>query len=235
MSRLEALRGTGIFGFISNRWAEAKEDLALIDPMFVASLDAWKTVQDKGLISPDSLPASTKRLSDLWYRVLEAGTELLRQMDRTLNTADKFSKAHNHAEAIYYQDTHAQDLFGLCEKVTRLIEYSCGLNGLGRREDKYRDQVDSIGEHVGKAARHGLVHGAPGGGGRPSEGLTDDDLWEVFVGLGDDLLPYLLDSTEGDIGPAASLALSATAGYFNQLGEILLGLDEDIKRTRVRK
>ena len=133
---------------------------------------------------------------------------------------------------MYYQNTHAQDLFGLCEKAARLIEYTCGLNGLGRREDKYRNQVDAIGNRVGKAARHRLVHGAPGGGGRPSEGLTEDNLWEAFVGLGDDLLPFLLEPTEGDIGPAARVALPATTGCFDQLGEILFGLDEDIKRVR---
>lgn len=233
-SRLDRLRNTAIFGFISTRWAEAKEDLALIDPAFVASLDSWDSVLEEGVILPDK-PTPTKRLSGVWYHVLEATIELLLQMDRTRITADKIASAEDRVDAMYYQYTYSQDLFGLCEKVNRLIEYTCGLNDLGRREDKYRNQVGAIRDRVGEASRHGLVHGATGGGGRPSEGITEKSLWETLVGFGDEVLPSLLDPSDTDVGPGDSRAQSATVGYFERLGEILQGLDEDIKRTRARK
>ena len=185
-SRLDRLTNTVIFGFIFARWAEAKEDLALIDPAFVALLASWDSGVEKGVVLPETLSTPTNRLSDLWYHVLEASIELLRQMDRTHITADKFASAEDRVNAMYYQDTHSQDLFGLCEKVNRLIEYTCGLNDLGRRENKYRNKVNEIRDHVGEASRHGLVHGAPGGGGRPSEGLTEDGSWESFVCFGDE-------------------------------------------------
>ena len=234
-SRLDSLRTTAIFAFISARWAEAKEDLALIDPVFVASLDSWDSVLEKGVILPDTLPTLNKRLSGAWYRALEATIELLRQMDRTRITADKIASAEDRVDELYYQDTLSQDLFGLCEKVNRLIEYTCGLNDLGKREDKYRNQVNAIGEHIGEASRHGLVHGATGGGGRPSEAITEKSLWEGLVSFGVEVLPSLLDPTDTDVGPNASRAQSATVGYFERLGEILQGLDDDIKRMRARK
>ena len=48
-------------------------------------------------------------------------------------------------------------------------------------------------------------------------------------------LTYLLDPNDADVGPGASLAQAATVGCINRLGEILQGLDEDIKRIRARK
>ena len=106
----------------------------------------------------------------------------------------------------------------------------------GRLKDKYRDQVNVIRDQIGKV-RHGLVHGYRDEetGGRPLEGLTEDQLWEPFVALGDEMLAWLLDDTTRPLPDWEKRAPNAAGGLFIDLGAILNSFNQTIERTRARK
>ena len=94
--------------------------------------------------------------------------------------------------ALYYSDTWVEAAYNLCEKINRMVGYSCQVHALGRREDRYVDEIENQVQGKVSRVRHGLVHGQRQAGGHPSKGITEDQLWEIGVALE---LPNILNQS----------------------------------------
>ena len=187
-------------------------------------------MQGLGLQLPDDLLKPSGRMSDDWHYMLEATTEVVRQVDRIYYTVDRALSATNRREALYYSDTWVEAVYSLCDKINRVVEYSTKVHSLGRRKDKYTEGVIQVRDKVGEI-RQGLVHGLREGGGHPSEGITEDQLWEPGVALGmPNLLEWTPDSENESPPESISRIGEATDNMLEDLGAALGGLAQDIKK-----
>lgn len=232
VERIERVLQSGIGDFLLARWEEVKEELTSLDSKFVQTVSSWVSLQEHGIQLPDDLPQPSKRLSPDSHHLLEATFEVIRQLDRIYLTVDRALSATNRRDALYYFDTWIEATHNLCDKINRVVEYSCKAHSLGRRKEKYVDGVNQVKEKIGKI-RHGLVHGERQAGGVPSKGITEDQLWEMGVALG---LPNILDwipDPEGE-GPPEWISRigETTDNILRDLGETLEGLVQDIKKVK---
>lgn len=230
--RIERVLQSGIGEFLLARWEEVKEELSSLDPKFVQTVSSWVSLQERGFQLPDNLPQPSERLSSDYHHLLEATFEVMRQLDRIYLTVERALSATNRRDALYYSDTWIEATHNLCDKINRVVEYSCKVHDLGRRKGKYVDGVNRIKEKIG-TVRHGLVHGERQAGGVPSKGITQDQLWETGVALG---LPNILDwipDPEGEGPPEwISRIEETTQNILRDLGETVEGLAQDIKKVQ---
>lgn len=221
-----------ITDFIAHRWDEAKAVLSRHDPGFVATVNVYFDVKERGLILPNVPPPPSHRLSAKWYELFESTMDVSEQLDRLDVTVRKIDGAANHHEAHYYFETWVQDIYNLCEKIGRMISLSCSMYSLGRLKDKYRQEVENKIQHNVGRKRQALVHGADeaekGGLGVSAKGITEDQLWEASVAAGPETIPYALESSHLYTPEWLRRIRPVTTDILAQLGGILSGLDQDI-------
>ena len=121
-------------------------------------------------------------------------------------------------------------------KTKRLISSSCRLYSLGKRKDKYRNEVEkNVQTNAGKL-RQALVHGADepkrGGLGINAKAITNERLWEGSVAVGPEILQYLTDSTDALVPNWLGQIETVTENLVGHLGATLHRLEKDMIRTR---
>lgn len=220
-----------INNFMANRWAEAKEILSQQDSAFVKTIGVYDALRgEMGLTLPDNPPTPSFRLEPRWYDLLESTMDISQHLRRLELTVSKVDSAANRRDAIYYFNTWVQDIWSLCEKICRLISVSCSLYSLGKRKEKYRQEVKVKVQDKAGQMRHALVHGADEQGkgfGINARAITEDRLWELGVALGPDNIPQA-DSFNQEAPSWLRQNKAVTLDILATLGSILFGLDQDI-------
>src|ERR687896_2346614 len=94
-----------IYNFIENRWTDAKKQLQRQDLAFVATVEAYGSLWDQGIVLPELTNFSRPRYPlQRWYRLLETTVDIVQELQRIDTTTSQAQSAGNRENARYYYD-----------------------------------------------------------------------------------------------------------------------------------
>ena len=233
--------------FINNRWADAKQELLLIDADFVNTVEAYRRASDLGLSLPNGseLPTPAHRLPARWHNLLAATTDVVHELDNlNLNVSlmdAGVSPGIDRRLAVYHFEVWVQHVFNLCDKVRRqFVTLSCrqyfAKKKWKERADYYNSQIKLKVQDEIEEFRSGLVHGVGGKGTLSQRVITDQfQGWEICVVGGPWMIDEIRESSYqgGQSADYFARLLPGKTEYVVQtLGAILAGLEREITLTK---
>lgn len=183
--------------FVINRLAHAKEILSELDPNYVCmveSLAQSQSLKGKTLTEEIVKEFPRKRLNQGWHRLLESCTELYMQSRRLFITerwldSTKYTGLSDKVAGVrFYCSSHLWFIhaFHLSERIQDVISKAtrvyvkCSQQRI-RLNNHYSNEVNEQIANWVECARHMFAHGNEGSS---TQGITEDELWELGVVTG---------------------------------------------------